>query len=349
MDKRYIYAGIFIGMLLVMALITVILLFTLLWNNKSVNGSKLVIDHDGGADDAMAIFIALIHEEYFDGPQVVALTTTFGNVYEPQAFINTQRILNIAQRRNIRIYRGSQTPFIDGIETDYYYGLDGLGDSCEAEYEPILPQPDHAVHALLDLSIKHEGNLIIVAIGAMTNIALAVKMDPLFISRLSKLYVGAGFVEGPDHQDAEFNAAMDPEAYYIVTKNANPNKVMVVPFSQVYSSMNLTRKWRESTLGVIPTKMMEVQNCFERVSMSGNYTGWTQLDPAVMALALNDSLVEEIKYSNNSIILCGDKRSINTNEFTSVSEANVALLYSGNREHYQELLMNTFTAELDQT
>ncbi|XP_060810311.1 uncharacterized protein LOC106141360 [Amyelois transitella] len=344
MEKRYIYVGASVCLLVIMASITVLLLFTLVWTHQDAIGSKLIIDHDGGADDAMAIFIALIHEKYFQGSQVVAITTTFGNVDESQAFINTQKILHIAGRKDIPVYRGSTTPIVDGIETDYYYGTDGLGD-CDTDYEPIEPQADHAVKALIEYSKKYEGNLTVVAIGSMTNIALAIKIDPQFLSRLSMVYVGAGFIQSPDFTDAEFNAAMDPEAYYIVANHGSPDHVTTVPFSQVYTTMNLTKEWRASILGSIPTKTMEALNCFERVSMSGK-SGWTQLDPAVMALALNSSIIEEVRYSNNSIILCGDDRGINTNGLTSASEANVQLIYSGSREYYQEFLYNTFAAEL---
>ncbi|KAI8430296.1 hypothetical protein MSG28_000608 [Choristoneura fumiferana] len=60
-----------------------------------IEGPKLIIDHDGGADDAMAIFMALIYEQYFNGPKVIGLTTTHGNVDETQSFYNSQRFLSI--------------------------------------------------------------------------------------------------------------------------------------------------------------------------------------------------------------------------------------------------------------
>ncbi|XP_045506937.1 probable uridine nucleosidase 2 isoform X1 [Colias croceus] len=303
---------------------------------------KLVIDHDGGADDAIAIFMALLYEKAFKGPEVIALTTVHGNVNESQVFTNTQRILNIADRQNVPIYRGSKTSFISNIESDYFFGYDGLGDNEVEEYEPIEAQDEHAAMALVRLARKYEGRLTVVAIGALTNIALAIKLDPRFRSRLAQLYVGAGHIHDENYKEAEFNAAMDAEAYRIITNGSKPEDLSIVPFSPIRKSVTVETDWRLNVLGAIPSTVMQYLNKFERLSIPAQAPQWVLLDPAVMAAAINDSMADW-KMSYNSIGLC-ENRGIATNNFTS-EKPNARVLYSMDRDEYKQLLYNIFSHE----
>lgn len=66
----------------------------------------------------------------------------------------------------------------------------------------------------------------------------------------------------------------------------------------------LSQEWRKDVLGAIPTKIMKAQNSYERISFASS-DNWSLLDPAVAAIVLDHAVVQEYKYSNNSIILCG--------------------------------------------
>ncbi|XP_075981046.1 uncharacterized protein LOC142979760 isoform X2 [Anticarsia gemmatalis] len=310
-------------------------------------GMKMVIDHDGGADDALAITMSLLYENYFKGPKVVALTTTYGNVDQSQATINSARILELCGRSDIPIYAGATQTLISGIESDFYFGYDGLGDDGYTRPEPVTVQDVHAAFGLIELSKKYEGELIIMAIGPVTNIALAIRMDPDFISRLAQLYVGGGHIYSEKHSTPEFNADMDPEAYYIVADAALVDKVTFIPFSQVYASLNITKDWRENVLGTIDTPIMKALNGYERISFNTS-SGWTLLDPAVAAMVLDSTVVEEYRNSSNGMILCGDQRGINTNNLTS-SEPNSRLVYSAIVANYKKLLIDIYSAELTKT
>ncbi|XP_046973665.1 inosine-uridine preferring nucleoside hydrolase-like [Vanessa cardui] len=308
---------------------------------------KLVIDHDGGADDAMAIFMGLLYEKYYDGPEVVALTTTHGNVDEEQVFNNTQRILTVANRRDVAIYRGSTRALIGEFPSDYFFGYDGLGDNNTDIYEPIAAQKEHAVFGLIELSKKYSGELVIVALGSLTNIALAIRIDPNFMSRLSHLYVAAGHVYGEDFTEPEFNANMDIESYYIVASSGTPEKLTIIPFSQIRLHQKISKEWRTDILGSINTSIMQAQNKYEVVSLSVS-TYWCLLDPSAMAIALDETLnVQETRYSNNSITLCGDQRGVNTNDFTeSMNDSNARVIYNVSKENYKKMLYDIFSAEL---
>ncbi|XP_047991833.1 inosine-uridine preferring nucleoside hydrolase-like isoform X2 [Leguminivora glycinivorella] len=315
-------------------------------DNSEDNGpiSKLIIDHDGGADDAMAIFMALLYEQYFNGPTLIALTTTHGNVNESQAFLNTQRVLDIAGRRDVPIYRGSKSSLVMSVPAGDWFGVDGLGDNVNEPIEPIEAHSKHAALGIIKLVNKHPGEITLAAIGSLTNVALAIQLEPELISRLSHLYVGAGHVYSESEPTPEFNAEQDAEAYHVIMQNATPDKVTILPFSQV-GTKNITRQWREEVLGAIQTKIMTSLNQFERISLQyANY--WSLLDPIVLGVLLNDTIVGDVKYSQNSIVLCGQERGINTNSFTTKEEANVKVINRIFQDDFKKLLLTIFSAEL---
>ncbi|KAL4707637.1 hypothetical protein ACJJTC_006987 [Scirpophaga incertulas] len=311
------------------------------------NNMKMFVDHDGGADDAMGMFIVMLREECFGGFNIIGISTVNGNVNESQAFINTQRILNVADRLDIPIYRGSPSALVMGYPSDNFFGKDGLGDHVPQPYEEIQAQGLQAAQALVELSKQHEGNLIVVAIGPLTNIALAIKLDPNFIQRLQHLYVGAGNIHSDAYPNPEFNAQLDVEAYYIVAQNSDPNLVTFVPFSQIIDSMLMPQDWRTQTLGSIQTKIMEAQNSYEVVSQATIKDVWVLLDPAVMSIALNNDIIESTLPSNQSITLCGTDRGIVTNDFNSDS-VNVNVINATSLPKYQQFLLDTFSCDLNQ-
>ncbi|XP_023955083.2 uncharacterized protein LOC112058458 [Bicyclus anynana] len=338
--------AVLISIMVVVSLVVLYLVYGLVESASVDTKTKLIIDHDGGADDAMALFMALLYEKYHEGPEVIALTTTHGNVGEEQTYNNTQRILSIAERKDVPIFRGSSRALLSGLPSDHYFGVDGLGDNGTAVYDAIAPEKDHAVFALIELSKKYKDELVIVALGPLTNIALAVRIDPDFLSRLSQLFVGAGHVYGDNFTKPEFNAAMDVEAYHIVVNSGRPDKLTIIPFSQILTYQKLDKEWRHDTLGSIKTKIMDSLNTFEQISFKSN-SYWCLLDPAAMAIALEEhTVVDYALYTNNSIILYDKSRGINTNDYVQEEGANARLIFKVNKDSYKEFLYNLFSSDL---
>ncbi|XP_013148511.1 PREDICTED: probable uridine nucleosidase 2 isoform X2 [Papilio polytes] len=311
---------------------------------KGRSRPQIIIDNDAGGDDAMAIFLALLYEKHFEGPKLIGLTTGNGNTNLENVCRNNQRILKVAKRQDVPIYRGSEASLVVTPPIADYYGKDGLGD-CGLYTTGLAPLKEQsAVTALIELSKIHEGNLIVITLGTLTNVALAIKLDPDFLGRLKQLYVAAGHIQDEENPEPEFNASMDIEAYHIVTQYATPDKVTVFPFSQVKTYLNLTRDWRLESLGKIDTDIMRAQNQFEKIAIDKNEE-WQALDPAAVAVAINEDLVEEYKYSKNGIITCGKERGINTNHFVEKEDANVKVVYSVKEEEYKEFLLNVLSKE----
>ncbi|XP_041973602.1 probable uridine nucleosidase 2 isoform X2 [Aricia agestis] len=328
-----------LGPILVVVFV-ITLIFVLTRPTNDGDRLRLVIDHDGGADDAMAIFMASLKDENFGGPKLTALTTTFGNVEESQAFINSQIILDVAGRSDVMLFRGSTEPFVKGIESDYFFGRDGLGDNGLQSYRPIRAQNVHAALGLIQMASRYREKLIVAAIGALTNIALAIKLDPEFINKVGHLYIGGGNI----NDEAEFNIAMDPEAYHIVVSHGQPDKLTLVPFTTIYANQNITQDWRINKLGTLPTSIMKRQNAFERVSMA-NSTYWCLLDPAAMAIVLDeDDIVVEAKYAKATVGTCDSERGVTRYDFESAN-ATARVVTEVKKEPYQDLLLKLFAKD----
>ncbi|XP_048005896.1 probable uridine nucleosidase 2 [Leguminivora glycinivorella] len=324
----------------------IILSFSSVNANESspLKSSKLIIDNDAGGDDAVAIFLALLYEKHFNGSQLLALTTVHGNTKETNVCINNQRILKVARRQNIPIFRGAKDSLLKDFERGNYYGDDGLGDSGEQLINLLPAQEKNAVSALIDLTKTYPDEITLITLGPLTNIALAIRLDPGFIGRLAHLYIGAGHIHDGDNPGPEFNARMDPEAYHIVLDNVNPDKVILLPFSQVKKNLDFSKDWRQNVLGKIDNDVVKAINKYEQVSMKKNER-WRALDPAVIGIAIKPDIVDEYVYSRNKIILNGEKRGINTNEFGDKDIANVRIATNFDKEQYKQFLFNVFSAE----
>jgi purine nucleosidase len=174
---------------------------------------RLVIDTDPGVDDAHAIMAALAHPQ----ARVEALTTVAGNVSLEQTTANVCTILDVLEQ-DVPVYAGCGGPLVgDAIDAGYFHGQDGLGDSG---YPPSPRQvaDEHAVHALIRLANESPGELTLAAIGPLTNVALALRLDPALPQKYDRLVVMGGAIRGAGNVTtaAEFNFYADPEAAAIV-------------------------------------------------------------------------------------------------------------------------------------
>jgi len=174
---------------------------------------RLVIDTDPGVDDAHAIMMAFAHPE----AHVEALTTVAGNVSLERTTANACTILDVLGR-DVPVYAGCARPLVAATsDASYFHGEDGLGDSG---YPPSARQvaDEHAVNALIRLANESPGELTLAAIGPLTNLALATRLDPTLAGKYERLVVMGGAIRGMGNATpaAEFNAYADPEAAAIV-------------------------------------------------------------------------------------------------------------------------------------
>ena len=173
----------------------------------------LLIDTDPGVDDALALLMA------FDDPahELLGLTIAAGNVGLAHTVANALKLCEIAGI-TVPVYAGCPVPLVHEAEdASYVHGQDGFGDTG---YTPSTRtvQAEHAALAIIRFSKQHPGRLLLVTLGPLTNLALALRLDPELPSRIGRLVVMGGAVTGQGNTSipAEFNIAFDPEAADIV-------------------------------------------------------------------------------------------------------------------------------------
>ncbi|KAM0021386.1 putative inosine nucleosidase [Helianthus debilis subsp. tardiflorus] len=177
---------------------------------------KIIIDTDPGIDDAMAIFLALRSPEV----NVIGLTTIYGNVYTTLATRNALHLLEVAGRRDIPVAEGSHVSYVKATKlrvADFVHGVDGLGNQNfpQPKSKPIEKS---AAEYLVEQARLYPGEITLVALGPLTNIALAIELDPAFTKNIGHIVLlgGAFLVNGNVNPASEANIFGDPEAADIV-------------------------------------------------------------------------------------------------------------------------------------
>lgn len=179
---------------------------------------KLVIDTDGGVDDAVALWWAATSAEV----ELLAITTVHGNVDIGTATANACRVIHACGAGRVPVARGHGDaigPVPDLRPADFIHGADGLGNTFRPE-APFGAIDEHAVDVLRRIVDDQPGEVVIVAIGPLTNIASAIQADPSWATRVRRLVAmaGAALTQGNALPLAEANIAHDPTAADIVVR-----------------------------------------------------------------------------------------------------------------------------------
>ena len=179
---------------------------------------RVIIDTDPGIDDTAALLFAFGSPEL----QIDALTTIFGNVALEQCTRNALVILEAADRRDIPVYQGVSRAFGMGAPplAPHIHGSDGLGDTNPPTPD-IEPQPANAVFEIVRRVLDSPGELTFVALGRLTNLALAINIAPQVADSLKEVVVMGGAVTVPGNVTpvATANLHGDPQAADVVYRS----------------------------------------------------------------------------------------------------------------------------------
>ena len=176
---------------------------------------KLLIDTDCGSDDAVGLVMALRDPNI----EVVACTIPSGNCEMNQAAENALQSILYADTYRPPVYKGTRLPlWVDYENAEQVHGIDGMGD-CDWLKKPIdTCEQEHAVDAMLRIIKEGDGDIEIMAIGPLTNVATAMLMEPDTMRKVPRITImgGAHPYNNPHTTSAEFNIMCDPEAAKIV-------------------------------------------------------------------------------------------------------------------------------------
>jgi len=173
---------------------------------------KVILDVDTGIDDSHAIMLALAHPRV----ELLAITCANGNVNVDLVCENTFRVLRACGREDIPVYRGAECSLLGNTSQFENFS----GEAWNTPVNSCLLQPEHAANAMVRLINNLPGEITVVALAPLTNLALAMRLDSTVGRKIKDLYIMGGNVEGRGRMStcAEFNFYNDPEAAQVVLK-----------------------------------------------------------------------------------------------------------------------------------
>ncbi|XP_054888298.1 pyrimidine-specific ribonucleoside hydrolase RihA-like isoform X2 [Poeciliopsis prolifica] len=271
---------------------------------------KLLVDVDCGVDDAQAIMLALAAPNV----TILGITCVHGNTTVENVCKNVLRVLRVCNKLEIPVFKGAAKSLL-GIRVgdENFHGQDGLGDAPDAcAPGPDLIQEENAVAAIIRIVNENPGEVSLVATAPLTNLALAVRMDPTLPNKLKGLYIMGGNTKSRGNTTVcgEFNFAADPEAAYIVLNDYQCETYLACWEFTCYSQ--LPWDFCDAWLGQDSDKARFMAKIFrhsmeEAKKNSGclGFTGFISCDSYAMAAAVDDSFITKSDRYPVSVELTG--------------------------------------------
>jgi inosine-uridine nucleoside N-ribohydrolase len=218
---------------------------------------KVIFDTDfviPPQDDSLALILALGSPEL----EILGITTVAGNDSMERATSDVLRVLEIANRTGIPVYKGANMPL---MHQKTEFATQGHGRWWSDDPPPAPPggfariqaQRQSAVDFIVQTVNANPGEVTIIAIGPLTNVAMALNLEPGLHTRIKKLVIMGGAIAalpdgaGNHTPNAEFNFWVDPEAARIVVRSGIP--IDLTPLN-VTRKTAFTREWYEKIIAV---------------------------------------------------------------------------------------------------
>lgn len=183
-----------------------------------MNTRKIILDCDPGHDDAIALLLAGAHPKI----DLVAVTTVAGNAEIEKTTHNALKVCELAGLHDVPVARGAGKPLFREMNTaTEIHGDSGLDG-------PALPEPtkqvvqEHAVDLIIRELMQSDGEITLVPVGPLTNIAMAMIKEPKIIPKIREIVLMGGAIFGNWTPAAEFNIYVDAEAAKIVFESGVP-------------------------------------------------------------------------------------------------------------------------------
>ena len=255
---------------------------------------RLLIDTDTASDDAVALVMALNHPDV----QVEAITVVAGNV--PLEF-GVQNALYTVERcgGSVPVYAGLDKPMLRPLQTaQFCHGEDGLGD-IGLPLTGRVPAEGHAVDVLLDTARRFNGEITLVTLGPLTNVATALLRDPSLASKVERCVImgGIGFGYGNIIPAAEYNIWVDPDAAKVVFESGLPIEMVGWDVSHKYATFTAEQAAELRRVSDLAAFCVDIQKALRRFGIDYlKQDGFDLPDPIAMAVALEPDVATLVKH-----------------------------------------------------
>jgi len=298
-----------------------------------------LIDTDTASDDAVALVMALNYPDV----AVEAITVVAGNVPLAQG---VQDALYTVERcgADVPVYAGLAGPLVRPLQTaQFVHGQDGMGE-IGLPLRGHTPAPGHGVDVIMDTVHRFAGEITLVTLGPLTNIAIALHRDPQLAGLVKRCVVmgGIGLGHGNVVPAAEYNIWVDPEAAKIVFAAGLPITMVGWDVSQKYATFNDEQARELRSLSPLGQFCVDIQTHLRRFGVEKlGLPGFDLPDPIAMAIALDPRVATVTKRLHVAI----ETQSELTRGATVVdhmgitsSEPNADVVLQASRERFVEIL-----------
>ncbi len=256
---------------------------------------KFIIDTDTASDDAVALVMALQHPDI----DVRAITVVAGNVPLDQAVQNALYTVELCGK-DTPVYAGCSKPMLRDLETGQdVHGQDGMGDIGLA-LSGRLPADGHSADILRQVINDSAGDITLVTLGPLTNIALALLREPEVATLIEHCYImgGVGSGHGNVTPVSEFNIWVDPEAARIVFESGMPITMVGWDISWKYATFDNEQAGDIRSVGtVLADFVVDIQATLtEYAILESGLSGFDLPDPITMAVAIDPAIANYQKF-----------------------------------------------------
>ena len=317
---------------------------------------KVILDVDTGSDDAVAILTAALHPEI----DLVAVCTVNGNQPLKNTTENTCRVLDLVNSK-VPVYAGCDRPLVKDLcpyrmqfenrataidENGHeFYIHQALFDLPESNRKV---EPMHASNFYVDYLMKSEEKVTIVAVGPLTNLAVAIMLEPKILDKIEEFVImGGGDNEANASIISEFNIMTDPEAAQRVFQSGV--KITLMPLDVTHNAMvTLDDANRFEAIGT-PAAKFAASMCKTRIIV---HTQCQPLelpdscalhDPLCVAYLIDPTVITEMKYCHVEISLSGltDGATIVDHRYFQ-DNRNCYYCYKADRHKFVDIMANAF-------
>ena len=301
----------------------------------------ILIDTDTGSDDAVALVMALNNSKI----SIEAITVVAGNIPVEQGLQNALYTVELCNKK-IPVYLGEGKPLKRALRTsEFFHGQDGLGD-IGLDLKGRKATEGNAIDIIIEKVYQLGNSLEIVALGPLTNLAIAIKRNPRIISKIKNCFIMGGTAFGPGNITpfSEFNFWVDPEAADIVLQSGM--KITMIDWDATKKYAWFDSKTIKSINNIntpLSKFSMDIQNNPKKYKKKkyGNET-IELADPLAMAIALDPSIVMESKKYNVKINLSNEEHR-GENILNEKDEKNTTIILKASRKKFLDIFKKSLT------